>query len=87
MTDQEKKRNPTMKWLKLGKDKDPEFGEQYFLFGKAGSTEKPRNDFQVGALAEIKTQLEGKKYSFFVENVEDQQSHFTHYCIAKPPVE
>lgn len=88
MTDQAtKQRNPSMKWLKLGEDKDPDFGVQYFLFGNNGSKEKPKEDFQVGALAEINTVPEGKKYSFFIENVDDQQKHFTHYSIAKPPVD
>lgn len=88
MAEQEKKqRNTGMKWLKLGVDKDPEFGVQYFLFGNSGSKEKPKDDYQVGALAGINSLPEVKQFSWFIEGQEDERKHFTHFAVAKKPVE
>jgi hypothetical protein len=82
-----KQRKPkgSINWLKLGVDKDPEFGTQYFLFVKIPADKK---DYQVGALAGITSTKEGKKYSFFVEGLGDQErNNFTHYALATEPVE
>ncbi len=90
MADQstEKKRNTAMRWQKLGADKDPEFGIQYLLFGNKGNNEKPIEDYQVGALAEINVQPEGKKFSWFIEGEgDDQRNHFTHFALCVKPVE
>lgn len=81
-------KQPAIKWLKLGGSSVPQFGIQCFLFGNSGSKESPKDDFQVGALAEINVLPEGTKYSWFVEGLGDEQrSHFTHFCLCVKPVE
>lgn len=69
-------RTPSMKWLRLGEDKDPEFEKHLFL--------TDGNKFHCGVLEKIEQVQVGKKYSFnlgLYEGATDViASNMTHYC-------
>jgi hypothetical protein len=72
-----KTRTPSMKWIKLGEGKDPEFEKELFLTDGKG--------FYSGSLIKIEQEQAGKKYSFNV-GLDDIgkdviKTDITHYCV------
>lgn len=77
----------SINWLKLGKDKDPEFDTKVYLYDPS-----MEDNFFSGYLIE-KTESKGKvKYNFELDRFSDAGeiiycSTATHYAICTPPVE
>jgi hypothetical protein len=81
-----KTRTPSMKWIKLGEGKDPQFMETVFLAGKDGTVD----DFASGWLKKIEIEKGAKVYQFVIgtdPNGDDLiAKDFTHYCVPVPPI-
>jgi hypothetical protein len=77
VTAETKTRTPSMKWIKLGSGRDPDFEKDLFLTdGKL---------FYCGSLIRIEQVQNGKKYSFDVGLGSSGEpiiaDYLTHYCL------
>lgn len=76
---EKKTRISSMKWIKLGEGKDPEFNKLYFLFSEESS------GFDLGTLDKIEETEKGKKFIFRCGEFDNE--HITHYAIPTKPAE
>jgi hypothetical protein len=87
-TTQKKPRTPSMRWQKLGEDKDPEFGTPVFLYDEKANE---GDQYDIGRLTTKTQKVYGFQYGFItpvsVENDEHPEvTRFTHYCTPVEPV-
>jgi hypothetical protein len=76
-------------WLKLGKDKDPEFNTIVLLY--CNKEKNPDEGAMTGWLKSIESEIGAKVYKFVTGSDSDGNdivvSQYTHYAIVTPPVE
>lgn len=76
-----KTRTPSMKWIKLGTGKEPDFDKPLFL--------TDGEDFYCGILTKIEQESQGKKYSFDcgVSGIGEDiiLDSLSHYCLPVLP--
>lgn len=76
-----RKAKAAIHWLKLGKDKDPEFNKPCFLFKEGEHGEH----YTTGYLRRKAEEAEKMEYYFHDEKTGEPDNEFTHFAIINKP--